>query len=206
MIPDGLPAIASGAHRPGQGQACVMEYVALIKGEEWTDQPECTDPLVGLVARMVNDRIGNEERAALMVPRVGRLLVARPLTGRAEHTFLTDTIGMVCSWIESSITESVMAFRLGRVMGEVEYRRVDEGTGSYFAPIRETVESTLTKVVDYSFESVHDPARVGLLDLVLLAHRNACEAMDRDNTSLVQPSEEAVLAEMRKIHDSLVAL
>lgn len=29
--PDGMPSLASGAHDPHEGQACVMEYVSMIK-------------------------------------------------------------------------------------------------------------------------------------------------------------------------------
>ena len=70
--PEGLPTLAKGAHQPGDGKACVMEYVALLNGESWTDHPECTHPVLAEVSRSVNDRMADENRH-LLVPLIGRL-------------------------------------------------------------------------------------------------------------------------------------
>lgn len=71
-IPDFLPSLAAGAHDSGDGQACVMEYVSLLAGEEWSDRPDCTHPLLAHEARMVNDELGDRDRHVL-VPLIGRL-------------------------------------------------------------------------------------------------------------------------------------
>ncbi len=70
--PDGMPTLSKGAHSPGDGQACVMEYVALLAGEEWSDRPSCTHPVLAEMARCVNDRLPDSERHRL-VPLIGRL-------------------------------------------------------------------------------------------------------------------------------------
>jgi hypothetical protein len=72
-IPDGLPTLSAGDHGPDEGQACVMEYVALLNGEAWTDNPSCTHPLLAALAQLVNDRCTDEERGPLLVPLIGRL-------------------------------------------------------------------------------------------------------------------------------------
>ena len=69
---EGLPTLSSGAHRPGDGKACVMEYVALLAGEAWTDAPSCTYRPLARAARIVNDRLRDEDRH-LLVPLIGRL-------------------------------------------------------------------------------------------------------------------------------------
>jgi len=71
-IPEGLPTLSAGAHRPGDGKACVMEYVALLAGEPWSDTPACTYPPLASVAQVVNDRLRDEDRH-LLVPLIGRL-------------------------------------------------------------------------------------------------------------------------------------
>ncbi|MEH3033836.1 MAG: hypothetical protein PGN07_07295 [Aeromicrobium erythreum] len=73
MIPDAMPTISAGPHDPGDGQACLMEYVSLLAGEEWSDRPECTHPLLAHEARTVNDGLPDRDRGRL-VPLVGRLL------------------------------------------------------------------------------------------------------------------------------------
>ncbi|MEO3937690.1 hypothetical protein V3N99_13165 [Dermatophilaceae bacterium Soc4.6] len=72
LVPDALPSLAAGAHDADAGEACVMEYVSLLAGEEWSDRPDCTHPLLAHEARTVNDELGDRDRH-LLVPLVGRL-------------------------------------------------------------------------------------------------------------------------------------
>jgi hypothetical protein len=71
-VPDFLPTLAHGAHDADAGEACVMEYVALLAGEEWSDRPECTHPILAHEARTTNDLLLDHDRPRL-VPLVGRL-------------------------------------------------------------------------------------------------------------------------------------
>lgn len=79
MLTDGMPTLSAGAHLPGEGKACVMEYVALLAGEPWTDSPTCTHPVLAFTAQNVNDRLLDSERHRL-VPLIGRLF-GTPETG-----------------------------------------------------------------------------------------------------------------------------
>ena len=49
-----------------------MEYVSLLAGEEWSDRPECTHPMLAHEARTTNDLLRDSDRARL-VPLIGRL-------------------------------------------------------------------------------------------------------------------------------------
>lgn len=69
---DGLPTLSAGAHKPGSGKACVMEYVSLLAGEKWSDKPACTNDRLADVARAVNDCLLNRDRH-LLVPLIVRL-------------------------------------------------------------------------------------------------------------------------------------
>lgn len=71
-LPNGLPTLSAGFHRPGEGKACVMEYVSLLAGEEWTDTPACTNLVLARAAQAVNDGLRDDERH-LLVPLIGRL-------------------------------------------------------------------------------------------------------------------------------------
>lgn len=94
--PDGLPHLSRGSHLSPEAGACFMEYASLLAGEEWSDQPQCTHPVLGELARMVNDSIGSAARQRLLRlvpsvigltsddPRTAPLLVDA-LVGRAEQ-------------------------------------------------------------------------------------------------------------------------
>src|SRR5215207_3400593 len=71
-VPDALPSLSAGSHNADQGEACVMEYVSLLAGEEWSDRPECTHPLLAHEARTTNDLLREGDRTKL-VPLIGRL-------------------------------------------------------------------------------------------------------------------------------------
>lgn len=75
QVPDAMPTLSRGSHNPGDGKACVMEYVSLISGDRWTDKPTCTHPAIRDVAIYVNDTIkDDDERSRLLVPLIGRLI------------------------------------------------------------------------------------------------------------------------------------
>ncbi|AXT84544.1 hypothetical protein C6I20_04585 [Aeromicrobium sp. A1-2] len=71
-VPDALPTLAAGSHDADHGEACVMEYVSLLAGEDWSDRPECTHPLLAHEARTTNDLLRDSDRTRL-VPLIGRL-------------------------------------------------------------------------------------------------------------------------------------
>lgn len=76
-----LPILSRGRHRhPGNG-ACFMEYASLLAGTAWSDQPDCTHPLLALVAREVNDETSDAGRAELvpLIPSVIGLTPSDPL-------------------------------------------------------------------------------------------------------------------------------
>lgn len=72
LVPDALPTLSAGSHDPSDGQACLMEYVSLLAGEEWSDRPECTHEILAHEARMTNDLLRDGDRPRL-VPLIGRL-------------------------------------------------------------------------------------------------------------------------------------
>jgi hypothetical protein len=53
-----------------------MEYVSLLAGEPWSDQPRCTHPLLAEVARVVNDSVsqrGRDRLVPLLPSVIGRV-------------------------------------------------------------------------------------------------------------------------------------
>jgi hypothetical protein len=73
-VPEHLPRLRHGAHLHSTDGACLMEYVSVLAGEPWSDQPRCTHPALAAVARAVNDALGQaaRDRAALLAPELAR--------------------------------------------------------------------------------------------------------------------------------------
>lgn len=72
QIPDGLPVLSRGKHRSARKGACFMEMASVLANEPWSDHPRCTHPLIGHLARLVNDHTSDRHRGelAVMIPSV----------------------------------------------------------------------------------------------------------------------------------------
>ncbi|HEY6933800.1 MAG TPA: hypothetical protein VI452_10405 [Marmoricola sp.] len=81
-VPDMMPILSRGRHRHMRKGACFMEMASYLAGEKWSDHPKCTHPLLGALARMVNDHVGDETRQELipLVPSVIGLQGRKPWT------------------------------------------------------------------------------------------------------------------------------
>ncbi len=69
-----LPAdfkLLKGAHTP-DGEMCVMEAVAFIAGEPWSDHPQCASKVISSFLRSWNDAMNDEDRQQLkpLIPRL----------------------------------------------------------------------------------------------------------------------------------------
>ncbi|MFG1611134.1 hypothetical protein ACGFI3_00170 [Nonomuraea wenchangensis] len=67
-----MPVLSRGRHRNPKRGACFMELASYLAGERWSDHPACTHPLLAALARLVNDNVNDENRAALvpLVPSI----------------------------------------------------------------------------------------------------------------------------------------
>ena len=76
-------SLRSGAH-PLATEMCVMEAVAYVAGEPWSDHPQCACPVIGAFLRNWNDALPSDaERDRLLKPLVPRLVGSRS-TGEVE--------------------------------------------------------------------------------------------------------------------------
>jgi hypothetical protein len=72
--------LGKGAHAPWIGDqlprsgppACLMEAVAYVAGEDWTDEPACASPVLGMYGRSLNDVLSDDRRQQLrpLIPRL----------------------------------------------------------------------------------------------------------------------------------------
>ena len=72
-----LPPLSAGAHEQVGEGACVMEAVAYVAGEPWSDKPACACPVLGAFLRTWNDDLSDTDRDRLLRPLVRRLVGSR---------------------------------------------------------------------------------------------------------------------------------
>jgi len=74
-LPELVPVLSPGRHRSPRKGACLMELTSHLAGEPWSDHPRGTHPLLGEVARRVNDLTGDDARQhlALLAPDLAGL-------------------------------------------------------------------------------------------------------------------------------------
>lgn len=70
---EGLPLLDGAHDENAELEMCVMEAVAYVAGERWSDRPSCASPVLSAYARSLNDRLKHEDRQRLK-PYVAKLV------------------------------------------------------------------------------------------------------------------------------------
>ena len=105
-LPFGLPSLDKGAHQEGSGQACIMEYVSVLAGENFSDSPSCTHPVLGHLSRRVFDMMSSNEARFTMVPYIGRLFGTPPPADAAERKALAAALAKSgVEWAQKSAAD-----------------------------------------------------------------------------------------------------
>jgi hypothetical protein len=66
--------LEKGVHAPSDAEMCVMEAVAYVAGEPWSDRPACASKVIGAFLRSWNDTLNDDDRNRLLKPYVTRLV------------------------------------------------------------------------------------------------------------------------------------
>lgn len=112
--------ISRGSHATPEDGLCTLEVVAMLSGEEHTDQPDCCCPAIGSFCMRWNDDLLDAERTALLLPLTGRLVgsvVDSPDVVRQRATMAVD-------WL---IREQAPAW-LGSIEGGAFFARALRGS------------------------------------------------------------------------------
>lgn len=93
--------LKSGSHSPpanGLVDACVMEAVAYVANEPWSDHPACASPVITSFLISWNDAMGDTDRQMLK-PFIPRLVGTRttPADEQTRAWMLTDWLARECA-------------------------------------------------------------------------------------------------------------
>lgn len=72
-----LPHLRKGSHNSPEEGMCVMEAVAYVAGEPFSDHPACVCSVIGAFMRNWNDALPDAERDALLRPLIPMILNTR---------------------------------------------------------------------------------------------------------------------------------
>jgi hypothetical protein len=75
---------------------CLMEYVAYLAGEPWSDRPDCTHPVLAALARAVNDQLPDKERQGL-ARLADRLIGTAPRGSDLQRQILSVRLAVWCA-------------------------------------------------------------------------------------------------------------
>ncbi len=112
------PTLQVGSHLTPQDGACLMELVAVSAGEEWSDHPPCTQPLLGYVARRVNDASSDRERTDLAA------FVAVLATANSSDPLVFARIAAACTELALKRRATLMV----RILHRAASRRLHSST------------------------------------------------------------------------------
>ena len=83
----------ANSHDPGSDRMCVMEAVAMLAGEQWSDHPQCASPVIGAFLRSWNDSLPDDDRQQL------KQYIPRLLNSRGTHDQETERSWLATDWL-----------------------------------------------------------------------------------------------------------
>ena len=89
-----ITTLYSGGHHPNDAEMCFMEAAAYITGEPWSDHPQCVSPVIAAFGRSWNDSLPADERDALLLPLLPRVVGTRGSDALEERRSL-----MAADWL-----------------------------------------------------------------------------------------------------------
>lgn len=115
-----------------------MEYASLLAGQQWSDHPDCTHPLLASVARQVNDYTSDDARARLvtLIPSVIGLNGDNPkIDVRIAIRCAAMAIPVVAESRQRALAVSLLAARqvldeLGEARSEEDDRLLDRAASA----------------------------------------------------------------------------
>src|SRR6185312_5871622 len=82
--------LKNGVHSAASKEMCIMEAVAYVAGEPWSDHPACACPVIAAFLRSYNDSVSDEVRQTLK-PFIPRLVGTKSSAAVEERRALAAT-------------------------------------------------------------------------------------------------------------------
>ncbi|MEU4393844.1 hypothetical protein [Kribbella sp. NPDC023855] len=139
-----------------------MEYASLLAGTAWSDQPDCTHPLLALVAREVNDETSDAGRVEL-APLIPSVIGLTPSDRRVFPAVVARCVPLVVPVVSAQFrsTLTAAAETANRIL--TEYERMPAG---YERVAALAVAGAIRAVTDFRAPDADALLRQVLIDAV----------------------------------------
>ena len=161
--------LAHGAHEPDH-TFCVLEAVAWVAGEPWSDHPSCASRVIGAFLRNWNDSMGDADRQML-----------KPLIPRLVGTAASAKVETKRAWMATDWLARVQAPAWFRLANRIELAESLEGLSELVdAKSATAAQPTLDAARDAAWDAARDAARAAARDAARDAAGAAAWAAARD--------------------------
>ena len=167
---------AHGSHQPTDGEMCVMEAVAYITGEPWSDHPQCVSPVIAAFLRNWNDNLLEPPRTSLLRPLMP-LVIGTRTTEADEQTrawMATDWLVRVQApaWMELTPSLRDRAAEL-RALPPLTSSEIAVAVQSVLSKARSESAAARAAARDAAWAAARDAARAAAWDAAWAAARDA---------------------------------
>jgi len=173
-----LGPLKSGSHSGPHAGACVMEAVAFIAGEQWSDHPQCVSPVIGAFLRSWNDSLPtDEDRERLLKPLIPKVINTRAdaaTEGRRSYLALD---WMIRTFLPAWLRLAKLTEHADKVAALAPI--VDMATATAAAPAVRAANEAASKARDAAGAAARAASRAAAGDAAWDAARAAARAASR---------------------------
>jgi hypothetical protein len=176
---DLIPPLLKGYHpHPAEnGGGCVMEYASLLAGEEWSDAPACTHPLLASAARSINDDLTDTERQRLAAFLPALMGTTPPIT-RSERRSLSWSLALWSArHVQPHLTSQHQGFFDETLTIALAHKSTQEGhvpdtvlQTAALDSARNTFLDAMSRAGDIAPQSIDEPAMYAVAQLAKSAY------------------------------------
>jgi len=170
--------LASGRHADWEDGACVMEAVAYVAGEPWSDHPKCASPIITSLLIGWNDALPDDQRQILK-PYIPKLVSTRGTADdeEARAWILTDWLARECApaWLRlAGLTDQADALeRLAPVLGAEAARAAQPSLDAARTKSAAALDAALAAARAAAWDAARDAAWAAARDTAWDASRDA---------------------------------
>ncbi len=149
--PEGLPMLEWGSHRSPNEGACLMEYVSVLAGLRFSDNPRCTHPALAQLARHVNDHVVSQQVRCRLAGFAPDLIGTASRDPRVPLT-------VVAACLRAALATRPEGRYLRHMLERVTVRlaRLDDPRGSRRARCRDVLREPAAAAVSSAFRLARD--------------------------------------------------
>ena len=153
-----LGPLKSGSHSGPDEGACIMEAVAFVAGEPWSDHPRCVSPVIGAFLRNWNDNLPTDaDRERLLKPLILKIMNTRADAATEKRRSYLALDWMIHTFLPAWLRLAKLNDHADAVTGLAPI--VDMATATAAAPVVRAANEAASKAWAAAGDAARDAAR-----------------------------------------------